>query len=368
MLPLQIEIQVIAVLVAAACALPGVFLILRQMAMLSDAISHSVLLGIVLAYLIVFDINSPVLIIGAALSGLVTVYLVELLLKTSLVKEDAAIGLVFPALFSIAVIIITYRLGNVHLDQDVVLLGELAFAPFNRAEILGIDLPKGIWVMGTILLINVGLIALSFKELKLSSFDPALAAALGFSPVLLHYGLMSIVSVTVVGAFDHVGAILVVALMVAPPATAYLLTNNLTRMLILSVLIGAASAISGYWIALEVNTNIAGAMAVMTGVFFLLALVFAPEHGLLARQIEHHRRQRRFAVEMLIVHLSRHEGQPDEEEESSVAHLTGELNWTADYARQAMQRASRQGLVTRSNGHLQLTESGRAIAQKALRR
>jgi manganese/zinc/iron transport system permease protein len=368
MLSLQIEIQLIAALVAAACALPGVFLILRQMAMLSDAISHSVLLGIVLAYLIVLDIYSPVLIVGAALSGLVTVWLVEMLLRTRLVKEDAAIGLVFPVLFSIAVIIISQRLGSVHIDQDAVLLGELAFAPFNRWEFLGLDLPKGVWVMGTILLINAGLIALFYKELKISTFDAALASALGFTPAIIHYGLMSAVSVTVVGAFDHVGAILVVALMIAPPATAYLLTNSLTKMLVISVAVGVAAAISGYWIAIWVNTNIAGAMAVMTGVFFLAALIFAPERGLVAQQIERYQRRRRFAVEMLLVHLSRHEGSTDEYEENSVAHLTGELNWSAEYARQATQRATRQGLITRSNGHLHLTDTGRSTAQQVLKR
>lgn len=364
MLPLGTEIQLVAALVAAACALPGVFLILRQMAMLSDAISHSVLLGIVLMYLIVRDIQSPLLIVGAALSGLATVYLVELLLRTRLVKEDAAIGLVFPVLFSIAVIIITNRLGNVHIDQDAVLLGELAFAPFNRAEILGIDLPYGVWVMGFICLLNIGLIALFYKELKIATFDPALAAALGFSPALLHYGLMSAVSVTVVGAFDHVGAILVVALMIAPPATAYLLTDRLDRMLVLSAGIGVAAALSGYWIAVEVNTNIGGAMAVMTGVFFILALCFAPERGLLAQQITRYNRRRRFAVEMLLVHLSRHEGAADEHEENNVEHLTDALNWSREFAQSALRRADRQGLIQRENGLLHLTEAGRLRAEQ----
>ncbi|HRJ76152.1 MAG TPA: metal ABC transporter permease, partial [Anaerolineales bacterium] len=135
----QLEIQIIASLVAVACSLVGVFLILRRMAMMSDAISHTVLLGIVLAFFVTKSITSPLLLIGAALMGVLTVSLVELLNRTQLVKEDTSIGLVFPALFSIAVILISRFAGDVHIDNDAVLLGELAFAPFNRVKLFGLD-------------------------------------------------------------------------------------------------------------------------------------------------------------------------------------------------------------------------------------
>jgi manganese/zinc/iron transport system permease protein len=364
----QLEIQIIAALVAAACALPGVFLVLRRMALMSDAIAHTILLGIVVAFFIVREINHPLVILGAALSGVLTVLLVESLLRTRLVREDAAIGLVFPALFSIGVLLISRYAGNIHLDVDAVLLGELAFAPFNRSEFLGWDLPRGIWVMGTILLLNLALILLLYKELKVATFDAALAATLGFSPALIHYGLMTLVSVTAVGAFDHVGAILVVALMIAPPAAAYLLTNSLWRMLLLSMLIGVLSAVSGYWLARWLDSNIAGAMATMTGFYFLLALVFAPEQGLLARAWQRRRRRQRFAVEMLLVHLSRHEGTAVEAMENSVAHLTGELNWNKGFAEASVQRAQRQGFLTRQNGSLKLTENGREVSRQVLSR
>ncbi len=238
----QIEIQLIAAVVAVACALPGVFLVLRRMAMMSDAISHTVLLGIVLSFFVVQTLDSPWLILGAAVMGVITVSLVELLSHTKLVKQDAAIGLVFPALFSVAVILISRFARGVHLDVDAVLLGELAFAPFDRLTFFSLDLPRSLVVMGIILLINLIFISLFYKELKLTTFDAGLAAALGFSPTLLHYGLMGLVSITAVGAFDAVGSVLVVALMVTPAAAAYLLTNNLRRMLVLSALIGVISA------------------------------------------------------------------------------------------------------------------------------
>jgi manganese/zinc/iron transport system permease protein len=362
------EIQLIACLVAAACALPGVFLVLRRMSLMSDAISHTVLLGIVIGFFIVGDIDSPILIVTAALAGVLTVTLVELLLRTQRVKADAAIGLVFPALFSIGVILISSQARNVHIDIDAVLLGELAFAPFNRVEsaALGVDLPKGVVVMGIILLINIVMIALFYKELKLATFDAGLAAVLGFSPALIHYGLMGIVSVTTVGAFDHVGAVLVVALMIAPPATAYLLTDKLSRMLLLSVLIGIASALSGYQIARAIgDVNIAGAMASMTGVFFLLALVFAPQRGLLAKRLEQQRRKTRFAVEMLLVHLNTHENTTSAARENSLSHLTEELKWQPDFAQATVRRASQQGYIAVQDGQLSLTDQGRRMARQS---
>src|SRR3989344_2709845 len=156
----QIEIMIIASVVAVTCALPGVFLILRRMALMSDAISHSILLGIVIAFFAVRSLSSPLLIIGAAVMGVITVSLTEMLVNTRKVKEDAAIGLVFPALFSIAIILITKYASKVHIDTDAVLLGEIAFAPFKRLAIAGIDVgPQAMWVMGTILIINIAFIA-----------------------------------------------------------------------------------------------------------------------------------------------------------------------------------------------------------------
>jgi manganese/zinc/iron transport system permease protein len=335
------------------------------MSLMSDAISHTVLLGIVIGFFIVEDIHSPFLIFTAALSGVLTVSLVELLLRTGRFKADAAIGLVFPVLFSIGVIMVSTQARNVHIDVDAVLLGELAFAPFNRAEFLGLDLPRGIWVMGAILLINIVVIAAFYKELKLATFDTGLATVLGFSPALIHYGLMSLVSVTAVGAFDHVGAVLVVALMIAPPAAAYLLTNSLSRMLILSVVIGVASALSGYWIARLIgDVSIAGAMATMTGVFFMASLIFAPERGLVAKRIQHVRRKRRFAVETLLVHLNTHTDTPGEVKENSLTHLIEELNWQPNFARDTVRRASQQGLVEIDQDRLRLTAQGRQAVRQ----
>ncbi|HET9493627.1 MAG TPA: metal ABC transporter permease [Chloroflexia bacterium] len=363
----QIEIQLIASVVAAACALVGTFLVLRRMAMMSDAISHVVLLGIVIAFFVTEDLQSPLLILGAALTGLLTVSLVELLNRTKLVKEDAAIGLVFPLLFSIAVILISRFAGNVHLDTDAVLLGELAFAPFDRMVLFGVDLmPKSLFVMGIILLAVLAFVVVFYKELKLATFDAGLAAALGFAPALIHYGLMALVSVTAVGAFNAVGSILVVALMIAPPATAYLLTDRLPVMMGLAVLFGVLSGVGGYWLAIVFDASIAGSMASLTGVIFGLAFLFAPQRGLVARAARHVRQRREFAQTMLAIHLLHHEGLPEAEQESRVDHLHEELQWEPRFADEIVAGAVRGGLVVRLNGHLALTDRGRETARKAM--
>ena len=362
----QIEIQLVASVVAVACALPGVFLILRQMAMMSDAISHTVLLGIVLSFFVIGDLESPLLIVGAAMMGVLTVTMVELLNQTRLLKEDAAIGIVFPALFSIAVILISRFAQGVHLDTDVVLLGELAFAPFDRNMIFGFDLPHALVVMGTILILNILFIVFLYKELKLVTFDAGLAATLGFSPILIHYGLMTMVSITAVGAFDAVGSILVIALMIAPPAAAYLLTDRLWAMLGLSALIGIVSAISGYWLARWLDASIAGAMATMAGVIFGLVFLLSPDRGMIAIGLRRLRQKWEFAQTMLAIHLFNHEGTSEASDESRIDHLWEHLRWQPDFAEQVVRYAERKGVVRRRKGQLMLTERGRMLAEKTV--
>lgn len=363
----QIEIQLIAVVVSIACALVGVFLLLRQMAMMSDAITHSILPGIVIAFFITHDLSSPFLIIGAAATGVLTVSLVEVFSRTRLVREDTAIGIVFPALFSIGVIMIARFAREVHLDLDVVLLGEIAFAPFNRVTMFGVDLgPKALVMMSVILLINLLFVSLFYKELKLATFDAGLAAALGFSPALIHYALMSLVSVTAVGAFDSVGSILVVALIVGPPATAYLLTSNLARMLLISAGIGALTAVSGYWLARMLDASIAGSMAAMTGVIFLVTYLLAPQQGLIAMALRRRSQRWEFAATMLAIHLFNHEGLPAAEQENRVDHLKEHLNWDPEFAEQVVRYAERQRAISRDDGHLYLTDEGRYRARAAI--
>ena len=267
-------------------------------------------------------------------------------------------------------ILISRYAGDVHLDTDAVLLGELAFAPFDRLYIGDTDIgPRALYVMGGILLLNVLLIALFYKELKLTAFDTGLAAALGFSPALIHYGLMTQVSLTAVGAFDAVGSILVVALMVGPPATAYLLTDRLSRMLLLSAAFGAGNALAGYWIAHALDVNIAGSIAAFTGVSFTVTYLAAPGRGLIAVMRRRPEQRRHFAQAMLTVHILNHQGSPEEQAECHLDAVYTHMNWDRDHAVRVIRRSRQAGLVTvREDRVLELTPSGREMARKVMER
>ncbi|WP_228853220.1 metal ABC transporter permease [Aegicerativicinus sediminis] len=359
----QIEIQLIASLVAVACAIPGVFLVLRKMAMISDAISHAILPGIVVGFFITENLNSPLLIVLAAVTGIITVILVETIQKTGLVKEDTAIGLVFPALFSIGVLMIAKNANDVHLDVDAVLLGELAFAPFDRWMVDGTDLgPRALWIISIIFIITLGLLLSFYKELKLSTFDKGLAASLGFSPVVIHYGLMTVSSVTTVGAFDAVGAILVVALMIAPAAASYLLTDDLKRMLWLSTMFGVISAIGGYWVAHWLDASIAGSITTFLGLIFLGVYLFAPKRGAIA--VWYREKQQKTEVSLLtfLLHLKNH----TEQAERHINHLQEHINWQKVRAKTVLDLALKNNMITIENGLVTLTQKGEAFTSKAI--
>jgi manganese/zinc/iron transport system permease protein len=299
----------------------------------------------------------------AAFTGVITVVLVEFIQKTRLVKEDTAIGLVFPVLFSIGVILIAKNANDVHLDIDAILLGELAFAPFDRFLIDGLDFgPKSLWIIGTILLITIGLLVTFFKELKISTFDAGLATALGFSPVIIHYGLMSVASITIVGSFDAVGAILVVALMIAPAATAYLLTDNLKKMLSLSVVFGVFAAIAGYWLAHWLNASIAGSMTTILGFVFLIAYLFAPKRGLFAVLYRSKQQQVEVSLLTFLLHLNNHQ----EESERHINHLNEHINWRRVKSQSVLDLALKNNMITIEENIIFLTEKGKDFTDKAI--
>ncbi len=354
------------VLVAIACALSGAFLILRRMAMMVDAISHAILPGLVAGYFLAQGPDLLAGFAGAVLAAVLTVSLVEALQNTGRMAGESAIGIVFPAMFALGTFIVSRYFANVHLDADAILYGNIEFAPFDLLYINGVNLgPQSLWVMSGLCLMNALFVSLLYKELKVATFDPGLAAALGFSPALIHYALMAVVSITTVGAFTAVGAILVVALFVVPAATAWLLTDRLAVMIALAAAIGALSAVSGYIVASALDASVAGSIATMTGVFFGLAFLFAPQHGLVARARRLQRQRVEFGVQTLLVHLLNHEQSPNRQAESAIGHLSSELRWSASFARRITRKAAQADLLRRSGDDLSLTTQGRTEAESA---
>ena len=352
--------------VAASCALVGSFLVLRKMALLGDAISHAVLPGIALAFLLTGTRNPLPMVIGAGALGVLTVFLVEMANRTQLLKPDASIGVVFPALFSVGVILISRYAYQVDLDLDCVLHGEIAYAPWDPllVHIAGVahDLgPRPLWINAIVLGLNLVLVILFYKELKLSTFDGALAMSLGFSPVLIHYLLMTMVSVTVVGAFESVGAILVVAMLIVPAATAKLLTVRLSRMLLLAVALGVSSAVFGYGLARLWDASIAGCMATVAGLQFLIALLLAPQTGLLARSVRHRRLRRAMTEQLLLLHLH------DEEapQARSPEEIQRRFGWHQNRLSRVLNRLERRHWIKRAGDDLRVTQDGLEVLERS---
>lgn len=443
-------------LVAFAAALPGAFLLLRKLAMTTDAISHTVLLGIVLAFLLLAaipgleaDLNSPWLILGAALAGVATVLLTGAIQRSGLVRADAALGLVFPLLFAIAIILISRLTEDVHLDVDAVILGEIGvvwadarshcrqncdpveITPDDpRAETArrcsncaALDIgprdpaaefeeyclncgsytaagawrarlvtqapvlvfwPRAITAMLLTALLNLGFIALFFKELKLTTFDPALAASLGLRPAAMNTALMVLVSITAVAAFDAVGSVLVVAFFIIPPATAWLLSDRLAHILLLAPAGGILASLTGYelsrgnflgiaqmsdllvWldglIGLDGftawNTSISASIVLMMFFFFLLAWVFSPRQGLLLTLLQRRARQQHFADQLLLGHVHHHQGTAEAASELAQAGLHRHLGWTPRRTQRVLARLRLRDLLRSEGGTLHLTARG----------
>ncbi len=287
----DLAIILTAGLLATACGLLGPFLILRRQVLLSDAVSHAVLPGIVLVF-ILFGSRAPLpVILGAGLFAVICVLGIEALRETGLVHADAAIGLVFPALFALGVIGVTEFSGGAHLDLDSTIYGEIAFTPFRTWDFLGVEMARSLPLLGTVTAINLVLLVLFWKELKATTFDPGFSRVNGISPVLVSRLVLIAVAVTAVTAFESVGAILVVTMLIVPAAASYLLTSRLLPMVLATVVIGWVSAVGGYGSAVALDASIGGAMGLAAAAIFVLALLFSPKYGVVTKTVIRLRRR-----------------------------------------------------------------------------
>lgn len=280
-----------ALLAATACGLLGPFLVLRRQALMSDAVSHAVLPGIVLVFLL-FGSRAPLpVIIGAAVFAIVCVLAIDAFRATGLVRADAAIALVFPMLFALGVIGINSFASGAHIDLDATIYGEIAFSPFRTLDLLGIEVARSIPILGAAALANAALLVVLWKELKATTFDPEFSRTSGYSPLLISRILLVAVAITAVVAFESVGAILVVTLLIVPAATARMLSDRLLPTVAITLVVGWISAVGGYQSAVALDASIAGAMGMLAAGCFAAALLLAPRHGLLARALVRRRRR-----------------------------------------------------------------------------
>ena len=271
-------------LVAGTCGLVGCFVILRRMALVGDAISHSILPGITLAFLLTNSRDTLPMMLGAVAAGVVTVALIEAIRYTSRIKPDAAIGIVFSSLFAVGVILISVFADEVDLDAECVLYGELGFIPLQDIAYFGeiVIGPEPVVRVAIIALIALVLLFAFFKEMIVTSFDSGLAASLGINPTRYQYGLTLFLSIVIVSSFESVGVVLVIAMIIFPGATALMLTDRLPIALALSTVISGAYSLLGFHLATWLNASIAGGMTVIAGIVFGIVWAFAPQRGLIA--------------------------------------------------------------------------------------
>lgn len=276
-------IAVTAAITAMACVIPGIFLFLSRQSMLTHGIAHAVLPGIVIAFLITHTRDWTDMLIGAVLAALATGVLTRFFQSFGRVEPGAALGITFTTLFALGIVLLRVFADYVHIEPSHVLYGslEMAVLPLNET-------PEVVIRSSVMLGVNLILMILFYKELKIATFDSELASTLGFRPLWVQYGIISVTATTAVVAFESVGSILVIGMMIIPPATAYLITTNLKTMIVLSLILAATTAVLGHLLSIRVfggiasgifglndigATNTAGGIAVVSGLLFIAVLV-----------------------------------------------------------------------------------------------
>lgn len=274
--PTNLWLVATAALTALACGIPGTFLVLRRMSLTGDAISHSVLPGIVIGFLISGSLDSPWLILGAAASGWLSVMLIEALHRRGGVREDAATGVVFTAMFALGLVMLRLAASRVDLDPDCVLFGNLETAIHGASVRLGtLDVPVIVLSTGGAALLGSVFTHLLYHRLLGSSFDPSLARLTGQSPALVQSLLLGLTAAVVVAAFQTVGAVMAVALLVLPAASSLMLARRLPQVLGGVVLHSIAAATSGFYLASWADCNLGAAVVLAGAGWFLVAWMIA---------------------------------------------------------------------------------------------
>jgi manganese/zinc/iron transport system permease protein len=364
---------VIGSLTAAACGLLGNFLVLRRMSMMGDAISHAVLPGLAVGFIISGSRDPLPMLIGAAVIGVITALLTEFIHRVGKVETGASMGVVFTSLFAIGLILLVRAADEVDLDPGCVLYGAIELAPLDVVSVGNWLVPRAACVLAVVSALNVLFVIVFYKELKITSFDATLATTLGFRASIMHFALMTLVAISTVAAFEVVGSILVVAMLIVPGATAHLLTNRLSAMLVVSVLVGASGAALGAlattpgWFG-YVDTSTAGMMTLGIGAIFFVTMLFAPRHGVLSRVGSRIVLAQRIVREDLLGLLYRlEEHGASEPTQRFIARVRSALPVSHVQVSIALAWLRRTGLVEAAADGLVMTEAGRARARDLVR-
>lgn len=351
MSPWAMRALVASVLVGLMLGMLGTFIVLRNMSLIGDALAHSVLPGVIVAFMIM-GIHSLSLFIGAVIAGLICAFVITWIQKQGHAKNDAAIGIVYTAMFSIGVIAISAisRKDGVHVDLKDFLFG----------NILGVS-NEDLWLSSIIFILIVAAILLFYRHLFVSTFQEAVAKVMGVKVDLVHYFLLLLLSFAVVASLRTVGIILVVAMLITPASTALLLSSNMKRVIFISAIIGMISAAGGLMLAIILDTTPGPVMAVLSALIYGMAVVFAPERGKLAQWIHQRRLADRIVAEDIMKYLLKQGGR------ESIIQVSSKLELSASSIRRHVGRMSKNGVIDQDSEELVLTQDGEDRASQLIR-
>lgn len=341
-----------SITIGISCGLIGTYIMLRRMSLIGDALAHAVLPGVVVSFMVAGK-SEIALFIGAVVSGIVTVLLIGFVNRNSKIKEDTSIGIIFTGAFALGILLVS-QLKQVHIDLSSYLFG----------DVLGVstgDITLSLIIMVVIILC----ILLFYKQLLLTSFDPTMALTIGISTTIVHYMLMTLLSMSIVAGLQSVGVILIIAMLLTPPATAYLLSNNLKKILFLSPMFGTISAVAGLYLSYHFNFASGASIVLVAVALFLLAFLFSPKEGVVTRLFRRRAATKLVLIEDVIKLSFRFAEETDKT--GLTDRIANELGISNSRVESAIRILINKGLMQKTNGSFLLTEEGRKYATRLIR-
>jgi ABC-type Mn2+/Zn2+ transport system permease subunit/Mn-dependent DtxR family transcriptional regulator len=348
-----IRALIASIMVGVMCGILGCFIVLRNMSLIGDALSHAVLPGVVIAFVLV-GYSAFGFFVGSVVAGLLSAIAITWIQQNVRTKNDAAIGIVFTAMFSIGVMGISWlsHKQGVHLDLKDFLFG----------NVLGVG-DQDLWLTAAVTLTVVSSVIIFYRYLFVTTFQSVIAKTMGINVQMVHYLLMLMLSFAVVASLQTVGVILVVAMLITPASTALLLSDRLQKVLIIAALIGASTAVLGFFVAVVMDTTPGPAMTVLATLFYLIAVLFSPRKGLFFKYL----RKRKLKVRIQMEDILKQSLKLYENNNLSFDNLKNNIGFDLNILKNHLKTLENGGFIHQKNGNLMLTTEGVSIATRLVR-
>jgi len=343
---------VASVMVGISCGLIGTFIMLRRLSLIGDALAHAVLPGVVIGFMVAGK-NPLSLFIGALAAGILTSVLISFVERNSKIKEDTSIGIIFTGAFALGILLVS-QLKQVHIDLSSYLFG----------DVLGVS-DSDLILSSMITLFIILSVILFFKQLLVTSFDPTMAHIIGISAGVVHYFLMTLLSMSIVAGLQSVGVILIIAMLITPPATAFLLTDKLKYLLILSCLFGIVSSVTGLYLSYHLNFASGASIVLVAVFFFALAFLFSPKEGIVNKYFRRKENSNLNMIEDIIKFI--HRSEKPVIKQNVMSDISKELGIKESRVKVLLNKIVKLGLLNFANGGYTLSEKGNKLALRLVR-